>query len=137
MASDAAAEPGHLGPVLGAQMVDLDWQLDWLRDAPMTSDDVSECARVLDPEGSSLTNESIPGQSHSMTLSLFVDGDSRECGLEGGYRSLGAYPGVMLHFVLILSYVLFSLLLVRSEDISITLPYCHYEILLKHRIRHP
>jgi hypothetical protein len=65
-------------------MVDLDCQLDWLRDAPVTSD-IFEGARGLDPKGSSLMNES----SHSMTLSLFVDGDSRECGLEGGYRFWG------------------------------------------------
>lgn len=83
-------------------------------------------------------NESIPGQSHSMTLSLFIDGGSREHGLEGEHRSLGgAYPGGMLHLVLALSCVLFSLLPVRSEETSITLPYCHYEILLKHRPRHP
>lgn len=78
-------------------------------------------------------NESIPGQSHSITLSLFVDGDGRECGLEG----LAAYPGGMLHLVWALFNVLFSLLPVRSEENSITLPYCHYEILLKHRARHP
>lgn len=78
-------------------MVDLDCQLDWLRDAPVTSDSF-EGARGLDPKGSSLMNES----SHSMTLSLFVDGDSRECGLEGGYRSLGHILEGCYIFVLVL-----------------------------------